>query len=639
MNRWRLGIKVIVQDENKHKEKKNMSLRLFWKILISLLIILMLSTSASIYTVHYYSSQRVKNYTEHLMNASASMIIDGILYSKTDAAIELNRLLSNYPEYLVVEFYSKDNKLIHMYKNNKYELDVHDTKSLNYLSGVYKFSSKLKYDGSVIMNYNIIYSMSLFINEVISQISILILPFFLSLLCVFFYLKGKIIEPIGVILKQLPHIGSNIIDINKCHNAEEEVYLLANEIKKADSCIYHNDRKLREVNRALINKTHELNKAIKVKSEFMANMSHEIRTPMNGVVGFTQCLEEMELDNESKKYVKYIKDSASGLLSIINEILDFSRLENGNVEVSNNKFNLSEFIDEIGSVILIQANNKKLTFACRIDKDLHETYIGDEGKIRQILLNLLGNAIKFTHEGSIELAVEKIQDDNSQTDCLRFRVIDTGIGISSEKQSAIFEAYQQADGSISRQFGGTGLGLAISSRLCFLLNSELNVISNESEGSEFYFDLVLESTTSSLMKTSMSESNHFDLSSYQHKHIVVAEDSKVNQKLIETLLKTMKVTNIHIVNDGVEVTSYIEKNGADLVLMDCQMPRMGGIEATQVIRNMSSIEQPIIIALTANVLPEEKENCFRAGMNDYLPKPIVKQALFIALRNALASSL
>ncbi|NVP03540.1 hypothetical protein HWA77_25370, partial [Photobacterium damselae subsp. damselae] len=260
MNRWRLGIKVIVQDENKHKEKKNMSLRLFWKILISLLIILMLSTSASIYTVHYYSSQRVKNYTEHLMNASASMIIDGILYSKTDAAIELNRLLSNYPEYLVVEFYSKDNKLIHMYKNNKYELDVHDTKSLNYLSGVYKFSSKLKYDGSIIMNYNVIYSMSLFVNEVISQISILILPFFLSLLCVFFYLKGKIIEPIGVILKQLPHIGSNIIDINKCHNAEEEVYLLANEIKKADSCIYHNDRKLREVNRALINKTHELNK-------------------------------------------------------------------------------------------------------------------------------------------------------------------------------------------------------------------------------------------------------------------------------------------------------------------------------------------------------------------------------------------
>lgn len=451
--------------------------------------------------------------------------------------------------------------------------------------------------------------------------------------------QKRIIEPINSIIEHLPHMGSNVIDIRECKDAEEEVYLLANEIKKADSCIYHNDRKLREVNRALINKTHELNKAIKVKSEFMANMSHEIRTPMNGVVGFTQCLEEMKLDNESKKYVKYIKDSASGLLSIINEILDFSRLENGNVEVSNNKFNLSEFIDEIGSVILIQANNKELTFACRIDKNLHETYIGDEGKIRQILLNLLGNAIKFTHEGSIELAVEKIQDDNSQTDCLRFRVIDTGIGISSEKQSAIFEAYQQADGSISRQFGGTGLGLAISSRLCFLLNSELNVISNESEGSEFYFDLVLESTTSSLMKTSMSESNHFDLSSYQHKHIVVAEDSKVNQKLIETLLKTMKVTNIHIVNDGVEVTSYIEKNGADLVLMDCQMPRMGGIEATQAIRNMSSIEQPIIIALTANVLPEEKENCFRAGMNDYLPKPIVKQALFIALRNALASSL
>ncbi|KAB1518547.1 ATP-binding protein [Photobacterium damselae] len=638
MAKWNLGIKVIIH-ENKQKEREFRSIRLFWKMFLSLLFILTISTIATMSTAHYFNTEKIKKYTDHLMNASAPLIVDSILYSNTDSSIELNRMLSNYPEYLLVYFYDSNNKIIHAYHSMQLTPKDHAAIRTDILKGNYAFHSAVLYDGKPIIKYSVLYDMSLFFDGVLFQVLLLITPFLLCLFMIMLYLKKRIIEPINSIIEHLPHMGSNVIDIRECKDAEEEVYLLANEIKKADSCIYHNDRKLREVNRALINKTHELNKAIKVKSEFMANMSHEIRTPMNGVVGFTQCLEEMELDNESKKYVKYIKDSASGLLSIINEILDFSRLENGNVEVSNNKFNLSEFIDEIGSVILIQANNKKLTFACRIDKDLHETYIGDEGKIRQILLNLLGNAIKFTHEGSIELAVEKIQDDDSQTDCLRFRVIDTGIGISSEKQSAIFEAYQQADGSISRQFGGTGLGLAISSRLCFLLNSELNVISNESEGSEFYFDLVLESTTSSLMKTSMSESNHFDLSSYQHKHIVVAEDSKVNQKLIETLLKTMKVTNIHIVNDGVEVTSYIEKNGADLVLMDCQMPRMGGIEATQAIRNMSSIEQPIIIALTANVLPEEKENCFRAGMNDYLPKPIVKQALFIALRNALASSL
>lgn len=638
MAKWNLGIKVIIH-ENKQKEREFRSIRLFWKMFLSLLFILTISTIATMATAHYFNTEKIKKYTDHLMNASAPLIVDSILYSNTDSSIELNRMLSNYPEYLLVYFYDSNNKIIHAYHSMSLTPKDHAAIRTDVLKGNYAFHSAVLYDGKPIIKYSVLYDMSLFFDGVLFQVLLLITPFLLCLFMIMLYLKKRIIEPINSIIEHLPHMGSNVIDIRECKDAEEEVYLLANEIKKADSCIYHNDRKLREVNRALINKTHELNKAIKVKSEFMANMSHEIRTPMNGVVGFTQCLEEMELDNESKKYVKYIKDSASGLLSIINEILDFSRLENGNVEVSNNKFNLSEFIDEIGSVILIQANNKKLTFACRIDKDLHATYIGDEGKIRQILLNLLGNAIKFTHEGSIELVVEKIQDDNSQTDCLRFRVIDTGIGISSEKQSAIFEAYQQADGSISRQFGGTGLGLAISSRLCFLLNSELNVISNESEGSEFYFDLVLESTTSSLMKTSMSESNHFDLSSYQHKHIVVAEDSKVNQKLIETLLKTMKVTNIHIVNDGVEVTSYIEKNGADLVLMDCQMPRMGGIEATQAIRNMSSIEQPIIIALTANVLPEEKENCFRAGMNDYLPKPIVKQALFIALRNALASSL
>ncbi|ENP8454501.1 response regulator [Photobacterium damselae] len=638
MAKWNLGIKVIIH-ENKQKEREFRSIRLFWKMFLSLLFILTISTIATMATAHYFNTEKIKKYTDHLMNASAPLIVDSILYSNTDSSIELNRMLSNYPEYLLVYFYDSNNKIIHAYHSMSLAPKDHAAIRTDILKGNYAFHSAVLYDGKPIIKYSVLYDMSLFFDGVFFQVLLLITPFLLCLFMIMLYLKKRIIEPINSIIEHLPHMGSNVIDIRECKDAEEEVYLLANEIKKADSCIYHNDRKLREVNRALINKTHELNKAIKVKSEFMANMSHEIRTPMNGVVGFTQCLEEMELDNESKKYVKYIKDSASGLLSIINEILDFSRLENGNVEVSNNKFNLSEFIDEIGSVILIQANNKKLTFACRIDKDLHATYIGDEGKIRQILLNLLGNAIKFTHEGSIELVVEKIQDDNSQRDCLRFRVIDTGIGISSEKQSAIFEAYQQADGSISRQFGGTGLGLAISSRLCFLLNSELNVISNETEGSEFYFDLVLESTTSSLMKTSMSESNHFDLSSYQHKHIVVAEDSKVNQKLIETLLKTMKVTNIHIVNDGVEVTSYIEKNGADLVLMDCQMPRMGGIEATQAIRNMSSIEQPIIIALTANVLPEEKENCFRAGMNDYLPKPIVKQALFIALRNALASSL
>ncbi|QOQ69715.1 ATP-binding protein [Photobacterium damselae] len=638
MAKWNLGIKVIIH-ENKQKEREFRSIRLFWKMFLSLLFILTISTIATMSTAHYFNTEKIKKYTDHLMNASAPLIVDSILYSNTDSSIELNRMLSNYPEYLLVYFYDSNNKIIHAYHSMSLTPKDHTAIRTDILKGNYAFHSAVLYDGKPIIKYSVLYDMSLFFDGVFFQVLLLITPFLLCLFMIMLYLKKRIIEPINSIIEHLPHMGSNVIDIRECKDAEEEVYLLANEIKKADSCIYHNDRKLREVNRALINKTHELNKAIKVKSEFMANMSHEIRTPMNGVVGFTQCLEEMKLDNESKKYVKYIKDSASGLLSIINEILDFSRLENGNVEVSNNKFNLSEFIDEIGSVILIQVNNKELTFAYRIDKDLHATYIGDEGKIRQILLNLLGNAIKFTHEGSIELVVEKIQDENSQTDCLRFRVIDTGIGISSEKQSAIFEAYQQADGSISRQFGGTGLGLTISSRLCFLLNSELNVISNETEGSEFYFDLVLESTTSSLMKTSISESNHFDLSSYQHKHIVVAEDSKVNQKLIETLLKAMKVTNIHIVNDGVEVTSYIEKNGADLVLMDCQMPRMGGIEATQAIRNMSSIEQPIIIALTANVLPEEKENCFRAGMNDYLPKPIVKQALFIALRNALASSL
>ncbi|WP_230625632.1 ATP-binding protein [Photobacterium leiognathi] len=399
------------------------------------------------------------------------------------------------------------------------------------------------------------------------------------------------------------------------------------------------------LNRKLREQADDLSEAIKIKSEFMANMSHEIRTPMNGVLGFVQCLEERKMDKESRRQIGYIKESAYSLLAIINEILDYSKLESGNVELHLTPFAFNPFVHSCITPFIHQAKIKKIHVSTEIGDDIASSFIADEGRLRQILINLVGNAVKFTHTGSVTLSVERLSSplqyceelrkyNDKHIQWIRFKVIDTGIGIAGEKLAFIFDSYRQADGSISRQFGGTGLGLSISNSLCKLMSAELKVESCIGQGTTFWFDIPLKQFDEKHSENSDESIQNTNLSMYEDRKILVAEDSMVNQQLIKAFLTAFGLKNIVVVNDGVQAVEYMIENTADIILMDCQMPNMGGLEATELIRKMQSIHRPVIIALTANVLEEEKQRCFKSGMDDFLTKPIEKVILYKSLQRA-----
>ncbi len=598
-------------------------------------------------TLSYYSNtQRLVKNVKVMMNALAPVFIDTIVFQDTESSLEFNRLISQYKEIRSLSVYDFNNKLLHYYHSD-------DAQDLNlrpflYISGLsrykqdYLLSYPAYFNGDPIFKYVVYYSSSNIIKTIVIQILIYVLPFLFFIVFILFYMYHKVTQPLNYLIRELTKMGSGRLDISGLKKDDSEVSLLAIKLSKVDNYIFDNETKLQGLNNKLQQQTNQLNEALRIKGNFMANMSHEIRTPMNGVLGFVQCLEDKKLDYQSKQQVEYIKQSANALLIIIDEILDYSKLEAGNVELRFNHFHLETFIHGCIAPFEHQLREKNIQLYTDIDANIAPYFDADEGRIRQILTNLLGNAVKFTHRGSIELRVGLLDDiDRSSTtphdqlglhQQLCFSVKDSGIGIAPESIDTIFDSYTQADGSISRQFGGTGLGLSISNSLCQLMATTLNVISELGKGTTFWFNVNLKCCDHP-QAMSCSENYKNDLSFYADKRILVVEDSKVNQQLIKAFLGSFGLLDINIVSDGVLAIDYIHGHVTDVILMDCQMPNMGGIEATQRIRRMD-IVQPYIIALTANVLEQEKQHCLDAGMDDYLSKPIDKKNLSRTLEQA-----
>ncbi|PSU70403.1 hybrid sensor histidine kinase/response regulator [Photobacterium phosphoreum] len=598
-------------------------------------------------TLSYYSNtQRLVKNIKVMMNALAPVFIDTIVFQDTESSLEFNRLISQYKEIRSLSVYDLNNKPLHYYHSDNAQ-DV-NLRPFLYIEGLsrykrdYLLSYPAYFNGDPIFKYVVYYSASNIIKTIAFQILIYVLPFLFFIVFILFYMYHKVTQPLNYLIRELTNMGSGMLDISGIKKDNGEVSLLAMELSKVDHCLFDNETKLQGLNYKLQQQTNQLNEALRIKGNFMANMSHEIRTPMNGVLGFVQCLEDRTLDSQSKQQVEYIKQSANALLIIIDEILDYSKLEAGNVELRFNHFHLTTFIH--GSIVPFkhELQEKKIQLETYIDANIAPYFDADEGRIRQILTNLLGNAVKFTPHGKIELRVALLGDIESTAATahdqlglhqqLCFSVKDSGIGIAPESIEAIFDSYTQADGSISRQFGGTGLGLSISNSLCLLMATELNVESELGKGTTFWFNVDLKCCDHP-QAISCSESYSNDLTFYSDKRILVVEDSKVNQQLIKAFLDSFGLLNIHIVSDGALAIDYIYNHTADLVLMDCQMPNMGGIEATQRIRRMN-IVQPYIIALTANVLEQEKQHCIAAGMDDYLSKPIDKKMLSRTLEKA-----
>jgi signal transduction histidine kinase/ActR/RegA family two-component response regulator len=451
---------------------------------------------------------------------------------------------------------------------------------------------------------------------------------------------------------------------------EQWIAILRNiTVRKAD------ETKLKEYAQELERKNEEMEAALvtareatQLKDRFLANMSHEIRTPMNGVLGMTDLLLGANLTPEQQECGESIKRSASVLLALINDILDLSSIETGKLRLDTVRFSPKKILEETASLFGVQVRAKGLEFVSEIAPNLPAEALGDPDRFRQVLTNLLGNAMKFTPAGRIGLSAV-LMDESGDRSLVRVTVHDTGIGIPLEQQDRIFERFTQADTSSTRKYGGTGLGLAISKQLVELLGGEIGVESEPDRGSRFWFTVSLgkvqrietapvvkvvvpaasatakaekpqfkisipasirrsPSTETAAPQSTASTDRHDGLAKLtaavlgQNHRVLLAEDNEINQRIALRLLQKLGVSADAVVN-GREAVEAAGKKNYDLILMDCQMPEMDGFEASAVIRNREGkTRHTPICALTANAMEGDRERCLAAGMDDYISKPI-----------------
>jgi signal transduction histidine kinase/CheY-like chemotaxis protein len=369
--------------------------------------------------------------------------------------------------------------------------------------------------------------------------------------------------------------------------------------------------------------------AVQAKRAFLANMSHELRTPLNAIIGMSELIPQTALSVEHRELMGIIRESSDTLLAQVTDVLDFSKMEAGQLELEHESFDLRTCIESAMSQLAGRSVDKGLGFGYWMDTGTAGRYLGDEIRLRQILVNLLDNAVKFTHTGEVALWVEHT-DEGSSSQQLRVSVRDTGIGIPEAHRESIFEAFSQIDVSTTRKYGGTGLGLSICKRLVAMMGGRLTFTSREGQGSTFTFTLPLQRVSDDAAATDELDPGV----PHESMRILVAEDNLINQKVMLRALQRLG-HRADLVDNGKDALAAVHQHRYHIVLMDLQMPELDGIRATTRIRTeIGPTEQPYIIAVTANTRAGIREECMRAGMNDYLSKPFRIELLDEAIRRS-----
>ena len=436
------------------------------------------------------------------------------------------------------------------------------------------------------------------------------------------YLKGETLDYHSE-MRMMTHDGSYIHVLSKGKAIFDE-----NGVATRMLGFHIDTSKQKQLEQSLHNAKKLADNANKAKSDFLANMSHEIRTPLNGIIGLTDLVLATNLKLEQENFLKKSQASSHALLRVINDILDYSKIEAGKLDLEEQNFELHKTVGDIRDLFEYQAQIKNISLDFELNISSPFNIIGDSLRVTQVLINLVGNALKFTSEGGVTIVVD-VLDQSNETVLIQFTIKDSGIGMKTETVSKLFNEFSQADSSITREFGGTGLGLAISKQLVKLMHGEIWVESKEGVGSEFIFKIPFNKggVVDSQAENSIDAD---DLCILQNINVLVAEDNLTNQIVINGILNNNGV-NVTIANNGQEAVEKVQKIDYDIILMDLQMPVMDGFEATKEIRKLNRYKNVPIFALSAAVMQQDKELTTQAGMDEHLAKPIVAKKLFQAM--------
>lgn len=410
------------------------------------------------------------------------------------------------------------------------------------------------------------------------------------------------------------------------------------DLKRADAALRESEQRYRALAEDLASARDTALEASRAKGQFLANMSHEIRTPINGVMGMLDLLLYTQLDQEQQEFAQLAHSSAESLLRIVNDILDFSRIEVGKLEIISIPFDIRQLESRLLQTMRVSAKQKALTLRSSVDPDVPELLEGDPERLGQILTNLIGNAIKFTSKGMVHLSIHR-QMTKGDSFWVRFEVRDTGVGIPKEAQKRLFHAFSQADVSNTRQYGGTGLGLAISHHLVELMGGHIGFESKLGSGSTFWFELPLRkvSEASEIRGSAVRPNNGEASRKKRAARVLVVEDNEINRRVLVRQLQRLGLS-VESAADGAEALKSWSESHFDLIVMDWQMPVMDGLEATRAIRIEEAKQlcaRTPIVALTAHAMTGDRERCIDAGMDEYLTKPVIHNQLIAALQRWL----